>query len=266
MEDGNPSYNYYSNLLFLSIVSTSFNSRIFLEIFQRRFFRSHSDFKIRWIFLFKQLRHFSQIFFQFSSKKYFSNLSLKFLPSKYSNFLLFFLILILHIRYNFLEFLLTKFFRKRKKSIPQKQNEFQEGRKQRSVFFPVKTIISSAESYYRGYYASKSFASFHQRENGNLPTWIEIFTRNEVSKTGKRPIPVCARPSPARTRTHTHTHAYTLVEARPLEIDFKLRSLQGPWWRCSIRRPGVPTIRGSRNVGKTGWETGDDDGGGGGDI
>lgn len=102
---------------------------------------------------------------------------------------------------------------------------------------------------------SKTLASFHHRENGNLPTWIasqrwiEIFTRNEVSKTGKRPV--CAHPPPS---LHTHT----LVEARPLEIDFKLRSLQGPWWRCSIRRPGVPTIRGSRNVGKTGWETGDD--------
>lgn len=103
---------------------------------------------------------------------------------------------------------------------------------------------------------SKTLASFHHRENGNLPTWIasqrwiEIFTRNEVSKTGKRPV--CAHPPPPPPHTHT------LVEARPLEIDFKLRSLQGPWWRCSIRRPGVPTIRGSRNVGKTGWETGDD--------
>lgn len=62
---------------------------------------------------------------------------------------------------------------------------------------------------------SKTLASFHHRENGNLPTWIasqrwiEIFTRNEVSKTGKRPV--CAHPPPS---PHTHTRLWKHVRSR----------------------------------------------------
>lgn len=120
---------------------------------------------------------------------------------------------------------------------------------------PVKTIISSAESYYTRVLCRKLWRVFitERMETCRLGSRHSVESRySPVTKFLRRANDPCV-PIPLPP-THTHT----LVEARPLEIDFKLRSLQGPWWRCSIRRPGVPTIRGSRNVGKTGWETGDD--------